>query len=64
MTEIPEKAVIAAAQAAGPDSPFQRALDDAKEIRARGRLVRFVLTDDGSIAAQEGVIVADTEGHA
>lgn len=64
MTEIPESAMQAAAKACGPDSPFQKVLDDAGEMRARGSVVRFVLTESGEIAAQEGVIVHGKEGLA
>jgi hypothetical protein len=55
-TEIPESAVQEGARHFGEESPFGKVLAEAAEIRARGGLVKFVLSERGALAVQEGVL--------
>lgn len=57
--EIPEEIVVQLAAECGPESAAQKVLDEAKDIRARGRLVRFLFDGDG-LCVQEGVAMVDS----
>lgn len=52
-TVIPESVIVELAKRGGPIA--QMLLDEAAEIRQRGGVVRFLLTENNELCAQEGI---------
>lgn len=57
---IAESIVKQMAEQAGPSSAAAKALADGAEIKSRGNQVRYWLTDEPSLCAQEGVAFGST----
>lgn len=55
MKEVPEW-MVRKIDEAFPDDAAAAVLRDAEEIKSRGNVYRFLITDKGEICVQEGVV--------